>query len=156
MEPAGMVHALEEIHRLLKPEGCLIDIHPLIGEACIEVRLGRKITFAEVVPAFDNEAIRHAEDALTRVDQHQLFVVERGAVFDFLIYASSFTELRAYYEEANAFDENSRDEAAAEWALELAPGVEEAMRTAGEGAEVVYREKAKISRMKPHHLYKST
>jgi hypothetical protein len=151
-----MVHALEEIHRLLKPEGCLIDIHPLIGETGMEVRLGRKITFAEAIPAFDNEAIRHAEDALARVDRRQLFVVERGAVFDFLIYASSITELLAYYEEANAFDESSRGEVAAAWALELAPRMEEAMRTAGDGAEVVYREKAKISRMKPHHLYKST
>jgi hypothetical protein len=29
MEYGGMVHALEEIHRLLKPSGRLIDIHPV-------------------------------------------------------------------------------------------------------------------------------
>jgi len=28
MEHEGMVHALEEIHRLLKPAGTLIEIHP--------------------------------------------------------------------------------------------------------------------------------
>jgi SAM-dependent methyltransferase len=148
MVHAGMVHALEEIHRLLKPDGCLIDIHPFIGEF-IEVHQGRKITFAEAVPAFNDEDIRQAEDALARVVQRQLFLIERAAPFDFLIYASSVVELRAYFDEANAFDESSRDEMAAAWVLELAPRVEEAMRAAGEGAEVVYHEKAKISRMKP-------
>ena len=37
-----MVHALEKIHRLLKPGGWLIDIHPTSEPASIEVRVGER------------------------------------------------------------------------------------------------------------------
>lgn len=143
-----MVHALEEIHRLLKPDGCLIDIHPFIDGQFIEVHQGGKIAFAEPVPAFNTEDLRHAENALAHVVQRQLFLVERVSSFDFLSYASSVTELQAFYDEANAFDESSRDEAREVWMSELASRVEAAMRAAGEGSEVASRERAHISKLK--------
>lgn len=151
-----MVHALEEIHRLLKPDGCLVDIHPFIGEWFIEVHQRGKITFAEAVPAFDKEDIHQAEDALARVVHRQLFLIERAGSFDFLIFASSIGELLAYCDEVNAFEDDPNDGVFTVWASEMAPKVEEAMQAAGEGAEVVYREKANISRLKPHLLKKST
>jgi hypothetical protein len=137
MEHEGMVHALEEIHRLLKRDGCMIDIHPFIDGQFIEVHQGGKIAFVEPVPEFNSEDLRQVEDALAGVVQRQLFLVERASSFDFLIYATSVAELLAYYDEANAFDESSRDEAREVWMSELASRVEEAVRAVGEGAEVV-------------------
>ncbi len=40
MERDGMVPALEEVHRLLRPSGTLIDIHPVFGTAQLEVHSG--------------------------------------------------------------------------------------------------------------------
>jgi hypothetical protein len=149
MDHGGMVHALEEIHRLLKPDGCLIDIHPVIAEWFIEVHMGRKKTFVEAIPEFDKEGILQAENALTRVIRCKLFLVERAASFDFLIYAASISELLAYCDEACAYENDSMDEGFTRWVAELAPKVEQAVKTAGKGAEVVYREKVSISRLKP-------
>ena len=144
-----MVHALEEIHRLLKPDGCLIDIHPLVSDRFIEIHHNGKIAFAAAVPKFDIEDILQAENALTRVVQCQLFLVERAASFDFLTYASSVTELLAYYKEANAYEDDSTEDGFTRWVVEMSPKVEQALQTAGVGAEVVYREKVSISRLKP-------
>jgi hypothetical protein len=148
MEHEGMVHALEEIHRLLKGDGCMIDIHPFIDGQFIEVHQGEKIAFVEPVPEFNSEDLRQAEDALAGVVQRQLFLVERVSSFDFLIYASSTAELLEYYDEANAFDESSRDEVREVWMSELASKVEVVVRAVGEGAEVVYRDRAHISKLK--------
>jgi SAM-dependent methyltransferase len=40
MEQDRMVSALEEAHRLLRPSGTLIDIHPVFGTAQLEVHSG--------------------------------------------------------------------------------------------------------------------
>ena len=40
MEAEGMVHALKQIHGLLAPGGCLIDMHPNGEPPPITVRLG--------------------------------------------------------------------------------------------------------------------
>ena len=144
-----MVHALEESHRLLRPDGCLIDIHPFTDEQYIEVHQGKAVTFTEAIPAFSSEAIRDAEEALAQVVARHLFRVERARSFDLLTCASSVPELYAYYEEANAFDNSPSDEAFALWAAQLAPAVEEALRAAGDGAEVAYHERAHIARLVP-------
>lgn len=144
-----MVHALEAIHRLLRPDGCLIDIHPDSDDAAIEVHQGKVVTFVAPVPAFSGDAIRDAENALAQVVERRLFRLERAASFDFLTYASSVSELYAYYEEANAFDDSPADEALIEWMSQLAPTVEEALRAAGDGAEVAYHERAHIARLVP-------
>ena len=43
MQHAGMVHALEKIQQLLKPDGLLIDIHPTTEPAALAVRLREQI-----------------------------------------------------------------------------------------------------------------
>ena len=37
MDPAGMVHALEEVHRVLAPDGILIDMRPFAEHWLVEV-----------------------------------------------------------------------------------------------------------------------
>ena len=151
MKPEGMVHALEGIYRLLRPDGCLIAIRPVSGASLIEAHQGGRVLFAEPVPVppEEYEVIAQAEDALAQVGQRRLFLVERGGEFDFLTYASSVTELRDLVAKANAFHEGPRDEAVVAREAELAARVEEIMRAAGEGAEVVLHDKARIARLRP-------
>ena len=45
-----MVHALEEIHRLLRRSGTLIEIHPALEVPFVEVRSTRELSFRENDP----------------------------------------------------------------------------------------------------------
>jgi hypothetical protein len=149
MEHEGMVHALEEIHRLLRPDGSLIDIHPSLEVPLVEIHQDGKAVFTEPVPEHDCQDKQQAEKALAEVVQRGLFMVQRADVFDFLVYASSIVELRSFLEEANAFEVSPPDEEAAAWQAELAAQVVEAMQAAGEGAEVAFHERVYITRLRP-------
>jgi hypothetical protein len=149
MEQGGMVHALEEIHRLLRPDGSLIDIHPSLEAPLVEIHQDEKTVFAEPVPEHAYQGKQQAEKALTDVVQRGLFMVQRAGVFDFRVYASSIVELRSFLEEANAFEDSPPDEEAEAWQAELAAQVVEAMQAAGEGAEVAFYERVRITRLRP-------
>ena len=102
-----MVHALEQIHRFLKPGGILVDIHPVAEPPLVEVHQGGRVLFAGPFPGFSHEDDQRAEDALASAVERGLYARERHAQFEFLVYASSFPELLDYVEEQGAFDENS-------------------------------------------------
>lgn len=148
MKHEGMVHALEEIHRLLRPDGSLIDIHPVLEAPLIEVYEGAKVLFAEPSPDYSVEDYRQAEHALAMIVQRRLFFVERSGEFDFLTYGSSAAELRDFMAKANAYDDTPKDEAVAAREVELYARVEEIMQ-ASEGVEVAYHERARIARLNP-------
>ena len=145
-----MVHALEEIRRLLRPGSSLIDIHPVLEAPLVKVYQGDRVWFSEPSPGYDyEEDMRQAEAALAQVVQRGLFVTERSGEFDFLVYASSVAELNDFMVKASAFHDSPADEAAAAREAELAARVEEIMQAAGKGAQVVYHEKARIARLRP-------
>jgi hypothetical protein len=54
-----MVHALEEIHRLLRPNGTLIDIRPYAEPTIVEVISGDQTLFAEPKREHDHEGSWH-------------------------------------------------------------------------------------------------
>jgi SAM-dependent methyltransferase len=143
-----MVHALEEIHRLLNPGGLLVDIHPVPKFTLIRVYDLGEVLFEEPMDTDDEDIIR-AERALAEVAGRGLFVVVMTHEFDFKTYASSVDELWDYLELMNSFDNSPKDEAAAMREQELAARVEKILRKSGEGAEVAYYEKGKITRMRP-------
>jgi len=149
MKHEGMVHALKEIHRLLRPNGTLIDIHPVLEAPLIEVSQGGRVLFAEAFPFHDYDDYRQADDALAQIVERRLFVIERSGKFDFLTYGSSVAELRDFMAKANAYDDRPKDEAVAAREAELAARVEEIMQAAGEGVEVTHHERARIARLKP-------
>jgi hypothetical protein len=150
MEHQGMVHALEEIHRLLNPGGLLVDIHPVPELTLIRVYDHGEVLFEESqVDADDEEEVFRAERALAEVADRGLFVVGMSHEFDFQTYASSVSELWDYLELMSAFVNSPKDEAAAVREQELAARVEKILLKAGEGAEVAYYEKGKITRMRP-------
>jgi hypothetical protein len=141
-----MVDALEEIHRLLRRSGTLIEIHPVHG-AWVEVRSGADVAFAEPDPGFDSDDdLRPTEAALSAIVRRGRFVIERSQEFDFLTYASSVRELRAYFAMVGGYDPGPRGSL-----TRLRDGLygraDEVLGRAGEDAQLVYREQARISRL---------
>lgn len=144
-----MVHALEEIHRLVKRDGRLIDIHPVPDASLVKVLRRGSVLFSEPVPDHDEEDYRHADAAIAQVVRRGLFAVEHRAEFDFLTHASSIAELREYLEESNAYEETVKDKGRAAREAELARRVEEIMRAAGRRTKVVHHERTQIARLRP-------
>jgi len=149
MTPEGMVHALEEIHRLLKPAGRLVDIHPTLAPTLIEVHQGGRLLFAEPKPDHFAEGCAQADNALARAVECQLFAVERRGQFDFLTYAPSITELFEYIAQTNAYNDSPHDEAESAREARLTARVEGILQDTGEGAEVATHETALIALMMP-------
>jgi ubiquinone/menaquinone biosynthesis C-methylase UbiE len=149
MTPEGMVHALEETRRLLKPEGTLVDIHPTLEPTLIEVHKGGSLLSARPKADHAAEGYRQADNALAQAVQRQLFAVEHTEQFDFLIYGSSVAELREYIAESNAYNDSPEDEAESAREAGFFASVEEIMQGAAEGAEVATHERAIIARLRP-------
>ena len=151
MKQEGMVHALEEIHRVLRPGGRLIDIHPALEVPLIKVLQGGRVLFAEPDPDFDTyrEDVRQAEAALALVIQRGLFVIERSAEFDSSKYASSVAELLESNAKTGAYDDRPSDEAVEAREAELYARAGQVMQAAGEGAQIAIHERGHIARLKP-------
>ena len=147
-----MVHALEEIQRLLKPEGCLIDIHPVPEDRLVVIDQDGRVLFSESVPipTPDYEVISQAEAALAQVVQRGLFNIERSLAFDLATYASSVAELQEFFAKAGAYHDGPKDDAVAAQRTALYARVDEIMKTAGHGAQVVYHEQAHMMRLNPN------
>jgi len=147
-----MVHALEEIHRLVKSTGILIDIHPVAEASPIEIHQGEKIE-----PVGDLSVrqwcsdYQHADEALTEIKQRGLFAVEREGLFDSLTYYDSVAEMRTDWKEVVdkfARDAQSINESVPH-AEAMAARAEELMQAVGSGAELIVGERVHISRLKP-------
>lgn len=147
-----MVHALEEIHRLLKSTGTLIDIHPVAESSPIELHQDEKI---DLVGSLSVRQwcidYQQADSALAEIARRGLFAIEREAVFDSLTHYTSVEELRT--EQINAIAKFARDaQSAGEGVPDveaLAVRAEELMERATTGAELILRERVHISRLRP-------
>ena len=147
-----MVHALEEIHHLLKPTGALIDIHPVSESSPIEIHRRGRIDLAGYLSVrqwcID---FQQADNALTEIVQRGLFAVEHEGVFDSLTYYDSAAEMRTSLKES--IDKFARDAQLAGEAVPhaeaLAARAEELMGATVSGAELIVRERTHISRLRP-------
>jgi hypothetical protein len=152
MEYGSMVHALEEIHRLLKPNGFLIDIHPVAEHSSIEIHRNGEI---ELAGHLEVEQwcvdFREADNALTEIVDRGMFTVEQKGMFDALTYYDSAAEMgtalkesiHKYVRVGEPIDvEVSQVET-------LTLQAEETLQAAGSGAKLVLRERDHISRLKP-------
>ena len=149
MAPEGMVHALEETRRLLKPRGVLVNIIPAPEGYLIEVHHEGKIRFAERKRESLSDDVLLAEAAVEQVLDRGLFVIDQGEVFDFRIHGATVSELRAYMDEQNAFDDESKAEEVLAREERLFAQAEALMEELGEGAQVVVHEKVRIARLVP-------
>jgi hypothetical protein len=91
-----MVDALRRAHAMVKPGGCVVDLHPTAALASVEV--GAHVT--GVVDGGD-APLRHgaAAAALATVLDAGLFAVDRAVEFTFYTYGDTIEELRDYIEE---------------------------------------------------------
>lgn len=96
-----MVHALNEIQRVLAPDGILIDLRPLLDEWPLEVvtsserkKAGRAVDLAE--PLSDDQA---ANQAVSEIEKRGWFVREREETFPFNYYWDTPKEMQEYLEE---------------------------------------------------------
>ena len=149
MEPDRMVPALEEVRRLLGPSGTLIDIHPVLGTAQVEVHSAGQVIFAEPASASPDEGVRYADEALAHVAARGLFVSERHREFDFHVYGSSGDELGDFLAEADAHSNQACEESCDAFTSELFARVDRMMAGKAGAAEVAYHERARITRLRP-------
>ena len=147
-----MVHALEEIRRMLKPTGTLIDMHPVAEALPVKIHQGGK---ADLVGYWSVRQWRmdyqQADNALTQIVQRGLFAVERESVFDSLTHYDSVAELLTDLKEG--IDRFARDAQVADEAVPkaeaLAARAEALMQVAVSGAELIMHERIHISRLRP-------
>ncbi|MFC2037021.1 hypothetical protein ACFLYD_03485 [Chloroflexota bacterium] len=144
-----MVHALEETRRLLKLDGVLVNILPVPEGYFIEVHHDGRILFAERKRETLSEDVLRAEAAIKQVLDRGLFVIDQKAEFDFRTYGSSVSEVRAYWEEQNACEEEPKANDILAREEYLYAQVEEILDELGEGAEVAIRERVRIARLSP-------
>lgn len=148
MQPEGMVHALEEIHRLLRPHGAVLEIHPVHG-AWVEVRSGLEVMFVEADPGFDSDDdLRATDQAVATVVDRGLFAIDGAREFDFVTYAPSVRELRDHFALVGGY---SAGPGASVVPLRDAMyrRAEDAIERSVGRALLLYREQAKASRMIP-------
>ena len=149
MEAEGMVHALEKIQPLIKPDRCLIDIHPVREAPFIRVHGQHSMLFEGSDPGYDyDEGLHHADDALEEVVRRGLFLVEGKSEFEAVTYASTVAEMREYWAKYGAFDEEPKDDAVIVHQNEIYTRADDLMHS-NEGAEISYHERARITRLKP-------
>ena len=145
MLPEGMVHALEQIHRLLIPGGNLVDIHPTTGPMLVEIHRGKHILFCQPDPRSWEADFRHADQAVAQVIQRGLFLQGESRQFDFLVFSSSVPEMVAYIDRVNAHTEPSPEDVEAAREREFFQQVEATMQSMGAGLEVATREHTRVA-----------
>jgi hypothetical protein len=147
-----MVHALEEIHRLLKPKGYLIDIHPVSEHSSIEIHRNGKFDLVGHLEVHQwCVDFEQADEALTKIVHGGMFTGEQKNMFNSLTYydtpaemATSLKESIYKYSRVNEPMEEEVQQVEA-----LASRADELMNAAGHGAELIMRERNHISRLKP-------
>jgi hypothetical protein len=92
-----MVHALEQIRRLLRPGGLVINVHSLPMPVMVEVHLPdttEKVGWLLDADDFENERLAFA--ALTQVVSDGDFNLEDERDFSYRIYADSLPDLQKW------------------------------------------------------------
>jgi hypothetical protein len=149
MEQEGMVHALEKIHRLLRRDGTLIEIHPALEVPFVEVWSNGEPSFRENDPGFDYEDdLRSAEEAVATVVGRRLFVLHGRRRFELRTHASSVKEFRDHWAVVEAYDPGEREEALVRREDEMYARAHDVLERSP-GAELVYVEPATMSRLIP-------
>jgi hypothetical protein len=149
MAHEGMVHALEEIHRLVKPAGTLIEIHPAVTPPpFVEVRSNGRLLFAEQDPVFDYaEDLRAAEAAVEAILDRGLFELAGRRGFELRTHTASVREMRDHWTSVGAYDPEEPDEALVRLRDEMYARAAAALDTAPGVPDLIYVEPAQVSRL---------
>jgi hypothetical protein len=149
MEQEGMVHALEQIHRVLRRPGTLIEIHPALEVPFVEVWSNGQLSFREDDPGFDYEDdLRSAEEAVATVVGRGVFVLQERRRFELRTHASSVREFQDHWAVVEAYDPEEMEEALVRRQDEMFARSHEVLERSP-GAELVYVEPATMTRLMP-------
>ena len=135
-----MVHALQTVRTLIKPGGVLLDLHPGLDKAWVEVRVNGKDYFLDVVQETDDYIeYKQASDALGQMVENGQFAMEETGKFIFIIHADSMEEMRSFLVEnwKDAILDKSLDDKAREY-----------FSKAADSFEILIREEVLITRYK--------
>jgi len=143
-----MVHALEQIHRLLRRAGTLIEIHPALEVPFVEVGSNGELLFREDDPGHDYEDDRRAEEAVETVVGRGVFVLSGRHRFELRTHASSVKELRDHWAVVGAYDPEEKPETLVRRRDEMYARAHEVLDRSP-AAEIVYVEPATMSRLMP-------
>ena len=118
-----MVHALNEIRRVLVPDGIMVDLRPLAGSWPIEVATSRD--FQEAGRVADSptglEDDRAANETMTKAETQKWFSRQREEFFPFFYYWDSPNEMKEYVDEHWAdfitIDETTWKNVRSQWAV---------------------------------------
>ena len=144
-----MVHALEETRRLIKRGGVMVNILPVAEGYFIEVHQDGRTLFSERKRDTPSENVLRAEAAIKQVLDRGLFVIEQKEEADFRTYGSSLPEVRVYWEEQNAYDEEPKAKELLAREESLYAQVEQMLDELGGGVEIVFRERVRLPRLSP-------
>lgn len=95
-----MVHALQLIHKMLHPNGWLINVHGLPVPHMIEVRSPETVSkVGWILDREDSESTQSALKSLAQVVADRSFLLEDERDFAYNIYADDLPELRDWLKE---------------------------------------------------------
>ncbi len=149
MNSEGMVHALEEIHRLLRPDGTLVDIRPYAEPSILKVMAGDQTLFAEPKREGDHEGVLDSDRAMDEILERKVFAVERGRDFEFLSYGSTAGELQEFWDRYNDYESTPKEKEKLAFEDKAYAKADEIRKKSEKDAEVVVHERVRIARLKP-------
>lgn len=136
-----MVHALQQIHGLLAPGGCLIDMHPNGEPPPITVRLGPEHHLAGWVrETSEYESYDLADKALATAVSHHFYHQQRQETFAFITYFDTLADLQQFLTDEwnDAYLED-----------QVARHIESLMHSPDPDQEIILKEIVKITRLNP-------
>jgi hypothetical protein len=118
-----MVHALEEVRRVLKPDGILIDIRPLNGQWTIEVastRGSKETGHVDDLPELLN-ADKASNKAVKEAEAHGWFNREQEGYFPFIYSWDTPSEMEEFiaedWSDVIALRDNAKMATRSAWAI---------------------------------------
>jgi hypothetical protein len=145
MDPEGMVHALKQVHRLLKPDGAMVDIHPIHERPHVEAYHRGRAVFSEPLQVGYLEGIGRAESALAHVVDAGLFAAGNKAVIDFRHHATSPTELLTHWDAIETYSDSPKDPAVSASEQKIFAALASFLQKSGSRLKIALRERASVS-----------
>lgn len=103
MSPEGMVHALEEIWRVLTDDGYLIDLRPHTKERPVQVVADEVVYHAGMIDGSARFPLAlAATDAMQHMVDHNWFMLEQNDAFELFTYWPTSDAIRDYFAEREA------------------------------------------------------
>ena len=141
MDPEGMVHALENVHKLLGDQGVLLNVQPVGKPRPLEIHAGGRSRQAGLIGHRLNFAMHKAAlHAVAQVVRDGVFILEHEGTIPFLYRAPSFPVFQEWLAENS---ENSiLDEQTSHRARALS-------QKAGGDCQVIMREELYMGLLRP-------